>query len=305
MGEKHQHGSVAEALSGGAKYQRRLLAAFAITASVLVVEVIAGLASNSLALLSDAGHMFTDVLGLGMALAAIHAARTASAHPQRTFGTYRLEILAALFNAVLLFGVGLYVLYEAFRRLADPPDVLSGPMLVVAFVGLAANGISFLLLREGSKESLNVEGASLEVLADMLGSIGVILAAVVLAMTGWPYADPLIGGAIGLFVLPRAWRLGAQAVRVLVQAAPPHVSAADVTGDLASIDGVVDVHDLHLWTLTSEMEVASAHIMVSAGTNTHTVLDTARDVLADRYGIQHATLQVEPDDHSGCEDVHW
>ena len=305
MGDGHVHASAATAVSAGARHRRRLAAAFALTAAFLLVEVVGGLLTNSLALLSDAGHMFTDVLGLGMALAAIQAARRAARHPQRTFGVYRLEILAALANAVLLFGVAIYVLYEAWQRLADPPDVLSGPMLVVAVLGLLANIVAFFLLRQGAKESLNLEGAYLEVLADALGSVGVIAAALVLLVTGWPYADPLIGGAIGLFVLPRAWRLGARAVRVLVQAAPPDVPAEDVLRDLGGINGVVDVHDLHLWTLTSAMEVASAHLMVQAGTDLHRVLDQARQVLHDNYGIDHATLQVEPDDHEGCEEMSW
>ncbi len=301
----HTHGSAGTALSAGARHRRRLLAAFALTAGFFAVEVVGGLATNSLALLSDAGHMLTDVVGLGMALAAIQAAVRARHRPQHTFGVYRLEILAALANAVLLVAVAVYVLFEAVQRFADPPDVLSGPMLVVAVLGLTANLAAFFLLREGAEESLNVQGAYLEVLADTLGSVGVIVAAVVLATTGWPYADPLVGAAIGVFVLPRAWRLGRQALRILVQAAPPGVSAEQVRGDLAALEGVVDVHDLHVWTLTSAMEVASAHLMVRAGTDTHGVLDRARILLHDRYGIDHATLQVEPNDHRGCEEVTW
>lgn len=300
----HSHGGAAQALSAGGRYRARLLWAFGIIFAFFVVEVIGGLLTNSLALLSDAGHMLTDVVGLGMALAAIQAA-SARAHAQRTFGLYRLEILAALANAVLLVGVALYVLYEAVRRFQDPPEVLGVPLLVVATLGLAANVVAFLLLREGSKESLNVEGAYLEVLADTLGSVGVIVAAIVLAVTGWPYIDPIVGAGIGLFVLPRAWRLGRQALRVLVQAAPPGVSPDEVRRDLTHLDGVLDVHDLHLWTLTSAMEVASAHLMVRAGTDPHGVLDQARDLLHDRYGIDHATLQVEPDDHRGCRELAW
>ena len=305
MAEGHSHGSAVSGLSGGAKYRQRLLLAFALTAVVLVAEVVGGLLTNSLALLSDAGHMFTDVLGLGMALAAIQAARRTARHPQRTYGVYRLEILAALANAVLLFGVALYVLYESVQRLQAPPDVVGAPMLVVAVLGLTVNVVSFYLLREGAKESLNVEGAYLEVLADALGSLGVIAAAVVVLWTGWGYADPLIAAGIGLFVLPRAARLGAQAVRILVQAAPPNVSTAEVNEDLASVEGVVDVHDLHVWTLTSSMDVASAHLMVRSGTDPHAVLDSARTLLHERYGIDHATFQVEPDDHRGCEELSW
>ena len=301
----HAHGGVSQALSAGGRYRKRLLVAFLLTFGFFIAEVIGGLVANSLALLSDAGHMLTDVLGLGMALAAIQAASRRNRHPQRTFGVYRLEILAALANAALLFGVAIYVLYEAIQRFSDPPEVLGTPMLIVAVLGLVANLISFFLLRQGAKESLNVQGAYLEVLADTLGSVGVILAAVILTTTGWPYVDPIVAAAIGVFVLPRSWRLGAQALRILVQAAPPHLSTDAVHDDLAALDGVVDVHDLHVWTLTSDMDVASAHLMVRAGTDGHAVLDRARELLHDRYGVDHATLQVEPDDHSGCEELSW
>jgi cobalt-zinc-cadmium efflux system protein len=272
---------------------------------VAVVEVVAGLATRSLALLSDAGHMLTDVSGIGMALAAIHLADREATRRDRTFGLYRLEILAALANSVLLFGVAIYVLYEAVRRFGDGPEVLAGPMLVVAVLGLVANLVAFALLREGSSESLNVEGAYLEVLSDLLGSVGVIVAALVLAFTGWTWVDPVVGVGIGLFILPRAWRLGAQAVRILVQAAPPDADLDGIEAELLSLDGVVDVHDLHVWTLTSEMEVASAHLMVCAGTDTHGVLDRARDLLRAGHGIDHATLQVEPDTHRGCDEMSW
>jgi cobalt-zinc-cadmium efflux system protein len=266
---------------------------------------VAGLVTDSLALISDAGHMATDALGLGMALAAIHAASHARTDGSRTFGLYRLEILAALANAVLLFGVAGYVLFEAFARLGDPPHVESLPVFVVGVLGLGVNVIAFLLLRAGAAESLNVRGAYLEVVSDALGSIGVIVGAVVMGLTGWGWVDPVVAAAIGVFILPRAWRLGREAVRVLVQAAPPGVDLAGVRADLSGIPGVVDVHDLHVWTLTSDMEVASAHVMVSAGTDTHAVLDQARHVLVDRHRLHHATLQVEPDDHRGCDEVTW
>ncbi|MEX2620445.1 MAG: cation diffusion facilitator family transporter [Egibacteraceae bacterium] len=301
----HAHGSAAAALSAGARYRGRLAWAFAITLAFFVVELVGGLLTNSLALLADAGHMATDVLGLAMALAAIQASQRVTLRPQHSFGVYRLEILAALTNAVLLVGVALYVLYEATKRFSAPPEVMGVPMLVVALVGLAANLVAFALLREGAKESLNVQGAYLEVLADTLGSVGVIVAAVVVAVTGWTYADPLIGAGIALFVLPRAWRLGGQALRILIQAAPPDVSMAAVQADLARIEGVVDVHDVHVWTLTSAMEVASAHLMIGVGVDAHAVLDRARDLLAERYGVDHATLQVEPADHRGCEEMTW
>ncbi len=178
-------------------------------------------------------------------------------------------------------------------------------MLVVAFVGLVVNLVAVALLRGGAAESINVEGAYLEVLADMIGSIGVIVAAALMAATGWWWIDPVAGALLGLWILPRAWRLGGEALRVLLQAAPPGLDLGAIRSDLARVDGVIDVHDLHVWTLTSEMDVASAHVTVGAGTDSHAVLDSARSILADRYGVAHATLQIEPDDHTGCDEVTW
>jgi cobalt-zinc-cadmium efflux system protein len=302
MSHDHDHGA---ALRAGARHRRPLAWAFGLIVGFLVIQVVAGLVTDSLALISDAGHMATDALGLGMALAAIHAASHARMDGTRTFGLYRLEILAALANAVLLFGVAGYVLYEAFARLGDPPHIEPLPVFVVGVVGLGVNVVAFLLLRAGAAESLNVQGAYLEVVSDALGSIGVIVGAIVIGLTDWGWVDPVVAAAIGVFILPRAWRLGREALRVLVQAAPPGVDLAGVRADLAGIPGVVDVHDLHVWTLTSDMEVASAHVMVSAGTDTHAVLDQARHLLVDRHRLHHATLQVEPDDHRGCDEVTW
>jgi cobalt-zinc-cadmium efflux system protein len=309
-GHSHSHDHGGAAVRAGARHKGRLVMALAILATFMVVEAITAFATHSLALLSDAGHMLTDVVGLGMSLAAIHLAdraeRTGDEDSHRTFGLYRLEILAALANSVLLIGVGIYVLVEAVRRLADESiDVVSGPMLVVAILGLIANLVAFALLRAGSQESLNVKGAYLEVVADTLGSVGVIVAAIILRMTGWEWVDPVIGVGIGLLIVPRAWKLGGQALRILVQAAPPGTDLQALRSQLGEIEGVVDVHDLHVWTLTSEMDVASAHIMVRTGTDTHAVLDQARVVLRDGYAIDHATLQVEPDDHQGCDQLTW
>jgi cobalt-zinc-cadmium efflux system protein len=307
-GHEHTHTSAATATSAGGAYRRRLGWAFGLIGVFFVVELVGGLATNSLALLSDAGHMFTDVLGLGMALAAIHAADRTTGGDRTTFGLYRLEILAALANAVLLFGVAIYILVEAVGRLRNPPEVPGIPMLVVAVLGLIVNLVAFRLLREGASESLNVEGAYLEVLADTLGSVGVIVAAVVLATTGFGLIDPIFGVAIGLFVLPRTWRLGQRALRILVQAAPPHIDPHDLERDLAALDGVAGVHDLHVWTLTSGMEVASVHLRLAGDADGHAVLDAARSLLRDDHDLDHATIQVEPASHGACEDceaLHW
>jgi cobalt-zinc-cadmium efflux system protein len=301
MSGDHRHVS----LGAGARHRRPLAIAFALVVTFMIVEVVAGFATGSLALLSDAGHMATDALGLGMALAAITAADRADLEGHRTYGLYRLEILAALANAVLLFGVAGYVLFEAADRFDDPPEVLSGPMLAVAVVGLVINLIGWQLLREGASESINVQGAFLEVVADLIGSIGVVMAALLVRYADWTYADPIFGAAIGLFILPRAWRLGRRAVRILVQAAPEGLDLDALRHELASIDDVVDVHDLHVWTLTSDMDVATVHLVTRTGVDPHPILDRARTVLQEGHDIAHATLQVEPDSHTGCQEITW
>ncbi|HEX5595368.1 MAG TPA: cation diffusion facilitator family transporter [Micromonosporaceae bacterium] len=300
------HDHAAQAVHAGQRHRGRLWAAFALLAIFMIAEAIAAWATGSLALLSDAGHMFTDVLGIGMALAAITAARRVSNHPQRTFGLYRLEVLAALANAVLLSGVALFVLVEAIRRFGNPTEVLAGPMLIVAVAGLLANIGAFALLRSAAEESINVHGAYLEVLGDLLGSVGVIVAAILIALTDWWWADPLVAVAIGLFILPRTWRLARAAIRILVQAAPAHLDVAAVRDRLAAVPGVADVHDLHVWTLTSGMEVASAHLTINPGTEVGPVLTAARLALQNEFQIEHATLQVEPDTSPGaCARTDW
>lgn len=302
MSAGHDHGGVARA---GERHKRPLVVAFILVAGFFVVQLVAGFVTGSLALISDAGHMATDALGLGMALAAIQLASSARTDRFRTYGLYRLEILAALANAVLLFGVAIYVLIEAVTRFGDPPDIASLPVFLVGFLGLAVNVVAFVLLREGASESLNMRGAYLEVVSDTLGSIGVIVAAVVMWATDWGWVDPAVGAGIGLFILPRAARLGRDAVRVLVQAAPAGVDPDVVRSQLGDLPGVLAVHDVHVWTLTSGMDVASAHLVVGQGTDAHRVLDGARDLLQREHHIVHATLQIEPEDHRGCDEVSW
>jgi cobalt-zinc-cadmium efflux system protein len=302
-GHSHDHGAAAR--SAGAEHASRLWIAFALVAAFLVVQVVVGVATGSLALLSDAGHMATDALGLGMALAAITLARRQSSASHRTFGWYRLEILAALANAMLLLAVAAWAVVEAVRRLGDAPHIDGPVVLAVGLLGLSVNVVAFLLLRTGSKESLNVEGAYLEVVADLVGSLSVIVGAVIIWTTGWTWVDAVLGAAIGLWIVPRAWRLGGQALRILTQAAGPHLDPAAITRDLETIPNVSDVHDVHVWTLTSGMDVATAHLRVSDPAAGHQVLDDARELLKVRHGIAHATMQVEPDDHTGCEEVTW
>jgi cobalt-zinc-cadmium efflux system protein len=304
-GSDHGHDHAGDARRAGERHRGRLVAAFLLALGYFGVEVVGGFVTNSLALLSDAGHMLTDVIGVGMALAAIQLASRGARKSHHTFGLYRLEILAALANAVLLFGVSFWVLYEAWERLQEPAQVHDLPMLVIASLGLVVNGISFALLRQGAEESLNVRAAYFEVVADALGSVATIVAAITMQLTGWPWVDPIVGAGIGLFILPRTWRLAGQAVRILLQAAPAHIDVEALSADLAELPGVVDVHDLHVWTLTSEMEVASAHLMISKDADTHRVLDAARKMLRLRYKLEHATLQVEPEDHTGCAELTW
>ncbi|MFG1952655.1 cation diffusion facilitator family transporter [Micromonospora sp. NPDC048830] len=301
-GHDHHHG-VAYAAE---RHRGRLWAAFGLLGALMLVEAATAYVTGSLALLSDAGHMFTDVLGIGMALAAITATRRATAAPQRTFGLYRLEVLAALGNALLLSGVAVYVLVEAVRRFGNPPEVTTGPMLAVAVLGLLANLVAFALLRGAAEESINLRGAYLEVVGDLLGSVGVIAAAALIWATGWWWADPLVAVAIGVFILPRTWRLGRAAVRILVQAAPEHLQVTAVHDRLAAVPGVVEVHDLHVWTLTSGMEVASAHLTMAPGAEVGAVLTAARTALHEDFHIEHATLQVEPGTSPGnCGPTAW
>jgi cobalt-zinc-cadmium efflux system protein len=297
-GHRHRGGA-------GRRHIRPLAISFGLVVVFMVVEAVTAFLTGSLALLSDAGHMATDALGLGMALAAILAASRASGGSNQTYGMYRLEIFAALGNAVLLLAVAGYVIWEAIHRFSGAPEILTTPMLVVALVGLIVNLVGWRLLRQGAEESINVKGAYFEVVADMAGSIGVIVAALVTIFTGWPYADPLVAMVIGLWIVPRAFRLAGQAFRVLSQAAPEHLDLQEVERWLGAVNGVIDVHDLHVWTLTSEMEVATVHLRVADDADSHRVLDEARELLETRFHIEHATLQVEPDSHRECIESNW
>ncbi len=224
---------------------------------------------------------------------------------RQTFGLYRLEILAALANVLLLVGIAGYSIYEGVSRLGAPPEIEGGLMLWVALGGLLVNLMGILLLRSGAGQSLNVEGAYTEVFADLIGSVGVVAAAVAYLTTGFALADPLVAIAIGIWILPRALLLGWKASRILVESAPSHIDMEDVRGDLAAVTGVVGVHDLHVWTLTSDMDVATAHLVVADDTEIHAVLDEAGRRMKETWGISHATLQVEPESHADCVEETW
>jgi len=291
------------AVRGGAQFRSGLMWAFGVVAAYSIVELAAGLATSSLALLADAGHMFTDVLGLGMSVAAIQAADRVGDDEQRTFGLYRLEILAALANAALLFVVSSLVLFEAVRRFREPPAVPGAPMLLVAVAGLGVNIGTYFLLRRGTKHSINVEAAVLEVLADAVGSIATIMAAGIILTTGFRLADPLFGVALGLFVLPRAWRLGRKAVRILIQGAPPELDVREIGLRLEEIPGVLAVHDLHVWTLTSGMEVGSVHLRLEPGAGYGPVHAQATKILRGTFGVEHLTIQLEPPEMESCSEA--
>jgi len=283
-----------------AGHRRRLAIVLAITCAVMAIEVAGALVSGSLVLFADAGHMATDAGGIMLSLLAMwFAARPAS--PRRTFGFHRLEILAAVANAMLLCGVGVYVVVEAVRRLADPPDVASGTMLLFGLVALAGSACSLWLLRHGQAQSLNMRGAFLEVLSDLLGAVAVLVAAAVIALTGFLRADPIASCLIGLLIVPRAWKLLREAVDVLLEATPRGIDLQDVRRHLLDAPGVVDVHDLHAWTITSGMPVLSAHVVVDDPAASGQVLDRVCDCLRGHFDIEHSTIQLEPAGHQSHE----
>lgn len=280
-------------VSGAARHGARLKGALALTSAFLLLEVVAGFTTGSLALLADAGHMLTDVGGLALALFAIRMAQR-PATPERTYGFYRVEILAALANAVVLLLVSGFVLVEAYGRFRQPPTVASLPMLAVAVVGLLVNGGSILLLRSGSSDSLNMKGAYFEVLSDAVSSVGVIVAAGIMWWTGWYYADPLVSAGIGLFIVPRTWRLISDAVGVLLEGTPADVNLAELRRALTSLDGVREVHDLHVWTLTSGVNAISAHVVADPLSSAGDLLERVRHCALHEFRIAHVTIQVEP-----------
>jgi cobalt-zinc-cadmium efflux system protein len=293
MGAGHSHGLERPAAgSAGARHRRSLIWALALTTTFLVVEVIGAWISGSLALLADAAHMLTDAGGLALALFAIwFAARPPSA--AKTYGYLRAEVLAALVNAVVLLLLAVYILYEAYQRIFAPPEVASTPMLIVAVVGLVVNLISMRLLAAGSEESLNLKGAYFEVLADMLGSLGVIASALIIMFTGWTLADPIIGAAIGLFIVPRTWALMKHAVNILLEGTPAGFELAKLDEALRALPGVIDTHDLHVWTITSGIDAMSGHLVIADGADHQALLVAARTVLHETFGIDHSTIQIE------------
>lgn len=301
MGAGHSHGPT---VSAGGQHRSRMIIVLALTSTVLVAEVIGGWITGSLALLADAGHMFTDVAGITLAILAVtFASRPAT--DTRTYGYYRLEILAAGINAVLLFGVAAFILVEAWRRWSEPPEIQGGLMLAFAAVGLVANLIGLAVLRSGSRESLNVKGAYLEVLGDTFGSAAVIIAAVVIALTGWERADIVASVLVAAMILPRTWTLLREATDILLEAVPKGTDVAAIRQHILDTAGVLDAHDLHVWTLTSGMPVLSVHVVVDeavlADNTGGRVLDALGECLAHHFDVEHCTFQLEPAGHAGHE----
>lgn len=303
MGAGHDHGH-SHGGTATAAYRGRLRIALSITITVMVVEIVGGIMADSLALIADATHMATDALGLGMALLAIQFANR-PATENRTFGYARAEILAALANCLLLLGVGGYVLFEAIQRFITPAETEGGLTIVFGVIGLVANMISLSLLMRGQKDSLNVRGAFLEVMADALGSLAVIVAAVLILTTGWQAADPIASLVIGLMIVPRTVKLLRETLNVLLESAPKDVDMAEVRSHILDLPGVEDVHDLHAWTITSGMPVLSAHVVVSTETlnaiGHEKMLHELQGCLGDHFDVEHCTFQLEPVGHAEHE----
>lgn len=287
MSAGHSHATVR------AGHERKLWMALGLTGSFMIAEVIGAFVTGSLALLSDAAHMMTDTLALAISLVAIQVAKRA-ADRKRTFGYARFEILAAAFNALLLFGVAFYILYEAYLRLQAPAEIQSTGMLVIAVLGLIVNLISMRLLSAASGESLNVKGAYLEVWSDMLGSIGVIIAAVLIMFTGWGWVDSVVAAAIGFWVVPRTWTLLKASMNVLLQGVPDGIDIDAVEQAIHAVPGVRKVHDLHIWALTSGKNVLSTHLVVDpAQGSEQQVLAQVTELLHEQFDISHVTIQIE------------
>ena len=284
MGAGHEHRHTDSRLS------RMVVAAVVLTA-FFAIELITAITINSIALLADAGHLLTDLAALFMGVAAVVLARRASSSPSRTYGWHRAEVFTAVANAVLLIGVATFILTEAIRRIGTAPDVPGAPMIVIALAGVVVNVVVIALLRSHSERSLAVRGAYLEVVADTVGNVAVLIAGVVTITTGWPYADVVVAVFVALWVLPRAFALARDALRILSEASPSHIDVDELRAALGGVDGVTDVHDLHVWTLVPGSDMAPAHLRASADAGR--VLGQARAVLAAR-GLSHATVQVEP-----------
>jgi cobalt-zinc-cadmium efflux system protein len=300
-GHGHGHG---HGMTATGRHRGRLTAVMAISTTIAVLEVVGALVSGSLVLFADAAHMAADAAGVGLSLLAAHvAARPAT--DRRTFGYARAEILAATANALLLLGMAGFILIQAAQRLAAPPAVGSGLMVIFGFIALAGNGVSMILLRRARVDSMNVRGAFLEVASDTFGAVAVILTGVIVAITGFTLADPIASLVVGAFILPRTWRLLRDAVDVLLEASPRGIDLSEVRRHMTDLDGVTDVHDLHAWTITSGVPVLSAHVVVDPGVladgRSAAMLDILQECLRGHFDVAHSTFQLEPTGHADHE----
>lgn len=303
MGHDHSHSHGISA-TGTGKHRKRLIAVLSITLAVVLIQVIGAVISGSLALLADAGHMLSDAAGVFIALLAAWIA-TRPASDQRTYGYQRAEVLAALANALVLIVISVVIFTEAIRRIGSAPDVQTDVMLWAAVLGAVANLVSLLILRGAQKESLNVRGAYLEVLGDLLGSFAVIIAAVVIMVTGFQTADTIASMLIAVMIVPRAWHLLRDVVDVLLEATPKGVEVQMIREHILSVEGVVSVHDIHIWTITSGVPVFSAHVVVEddvlSARGADQVLDKLGTCLGSHFDTEHCTFQLEPESHSEHE----
>lgn len=316
---KHEHGSACGSHSkhsssghghGGHHHadarklsRKRIFAVLLMSGTFMIVEAVTGFLTGSLALIADAGHMLGDVAALALAFFAIWLT-SQPAGPSRTYGYHRSEILAALANSVLLVLISIYVLFEAVQRFAHPPEIQSTTMLIVAVLGLCINFISMRLLSDSSDKSLNARAAYLEVVSDMLASVGVIIAAVVMMTTGWYLADPIISSVLSLFILWRTWGLLKESIDILMESAPGHVDLTQLSNAILQVEGVIAVHDMHVWTITSGLIAMSGHVSIVKGTDSERVLDELNELLEHDFSITHTTIQLETETKAQkCNDI--
>jgi cobalt-zinc-cadmium efflux system protein len=300
MGHSHPHDTSA-GVRTTADGERRVFWALLITGSFMVAEIAGGIVSGSLALLADAGHMLTDTAALALSWYAFRVSRRPST-PLHSYGQHRFQVLAAFVNGATLIGIAVWIAIEAARRLFAPVEILGGTMLVVALLGLAANIAAFVILHRGDRENLNVRGAALHVLGDLLGSAGAIVAAVVILLTGWTPIDPILSVLVALLIIRSAWSLISKSWHVLMEGAPPDQDIALLRTELVrSVEGVRDVHHVHVWSLTPERPLITLHANITQDADYDNVLHRLQDVLAQQFGLHHATIQIE---RSGCADDH-
>ncbi len=299
---EHEHGHDHGHVTAGAGGKKGLLIALFITFVMMIAEIIGGVLSNSLALLSDAGHMFTDTLALGLSFFAMKFAEM-PATDRRTFGFYRLEILAALLNGVTLVLISVYIVYEAYQRILNPPQVQGRLMLIVAIIGLVANILGARFLVKHHDTSLNIRGAFLHIIGDAVSSVGVIIGGIVIAYTGWYLIDPILSILIAVGITIGSVGLVTESVNILLESVPAHVNIATVAEAIAAIPGVREAYHIHIWTITSGVHALSAHVIIDDQlvSDSRAVLDSVRSMLAERFRVLHSTIQLECDrcDESG------